>query len=117
MRRALQIVPDETSARTERLEFLGVMSEVKIPDAVPALVKACLAAVKDDGLEKAILSAMQNYDDPAIAEAVLKVYPVLGRESIRGREARRTQPLEPHVVLDPGRVARLARRQAAGGGA
>jgi putative membrane-bound dehydrogenase-like protein len=82
MRRALQIVPDETSARTERLEFLGVMSEVKIPDAVPALVKACLAAVKDDGLEKAILSAMQNYDDPAIAEAVLKVYPVLGRESL-----------------------------------
>jgi len=82
IRKAIRTVTDETAAREERLEFLGVMSEVRIPGAVPALIKACMAEVKDDGLQKSILSAFQNYDDPAIAGVVLNVYAALGRESL-----------------------------------
>ncbi len=82
IRKALQIVPDETAARAERLEYLGVMSELKVPGAVPALNRACRGVCKDDALRQAILLAYRNYDDPAIADVVLSVYPVLGRESL-----------------------------------
>ncbi len=82
VRRAIQVVPDETAPRAERMEYLGVMSEVKVPGAVPALSKACRGVYKDDALRKAILSAFQNYDDPAIADVILSVYPALGRESL-----------------------------------
>ncbi len=82
IRKALLVVPDETASRAERMEYLGVMSEVKVPGAVPALSKACRGVYKDDALRKAILSAFQNYDDPAIADVILSVYPALGRESL-----------------------------------
>jgi putative heme-binding domain-containing protein len=82
VRRALQIVGDETAARAERLEFLGVMSEVKVAGAVPVLSRAFRGVYLDDTLRQAILSAFQNYDDPAIADVVLGVYPALGREGL-----------------------------------
>ena len=82
IRRAILVVQDKTASRAERLEYLGVLSEVRIPEALPALVKACMGEVNDDGLQKAILTAFQNYDDPAIAEVVLNVYAALGRESL-----------------------------------
>ncbi len=82
VRKAIQVVPDETAPRAERLEYLGVMSEVKVPGAGPALSRACRGVYKDDALRKAVLSAFQNYDDPAIADVVLSVYPALGRESL-----------------------------------
>ncbi len=81
-RKAIQVVADETAPRAERLEFLGVMSEVKVPGAVTALSRAYLGVYKDDALRKAILSAFQNYDDPAIADVVMNAYPALGRESL-----------------------------------
>ncbi len=82
VRKAIQVVAEETASRAERLEFLGVMSEVKVPGAVPALSRAYLGVSKDDALRKAILAAFQKYDDPAIAEVVLSAYPALGRESL-----------------------------------
>ena len=72
IQKALRVVTDETALRSERLEFLGVMSEVKIPGAVAALSQAYRGVQKDDALRKAILLALQNYDDPQIAEVVLK---------------------------------------------
>jgi len=82
IRKALQVVADETAPRSERLEFLAVMSEVKVPGAVSALSRAYRGIYQDDALRKAVLSALQNYDDPAIAEVVLSVYPALGPESL-----------------------------------
>src|SRR5262249_7832755 len=76
-RKAIQVVADETALRSERLEFLGVMSEVKVPDALPALSRAYRGVFKDDALRRAILLAFQNYDDPTIAEVVLSAYPAL----------------------------------------
>ena len=81
IQRALEVVADETATRSERLEFLGVMSEVPVAGAVPVLSRAYRGVTKDDGLRKAILSAFQVYDDPAIAEVVLSAYSALGAES------------------------------------
>ncbi|MSU36204.1 MAG: c-type cytochrome [Pedosphaera sp.] len=82
VRKAIQVVADETALRAERMEFLGVMSEVKVPGALPALSRAYRGVYQDDGLRKAILSAFQSYDDAGIAEVVLSAYPALGRESL-----------------------------------
>ena len=82
VRKALQVVADETAPRGERMEYLGVMSEVKVPGAVPVLSRAYRGVARDDPLRKAILTALQNYDDPAIADVVMSVYPALGREAL-----------------------------------
>lgn len=82
VKKALEVVADDTAPRSERLEFLGVMSEVKVPGAVPALSKAYRGVFKDDALRKAILGALQNYNDPVIAQVVLSAYPALGPASL-----------------------------------
>jgi len=82
VRKAIQVAADETAPRAERIEFLSVMSEVKIPEALPALSRAYRGVYKDDALRQAILPTFQNYDDPAIAEVILSAYPALGRESL-----------------------------------
>ncbi|MDO8944053.1 MAG: c-type cytochrome, partial [Desulfobacterales bacterium] len=82
VRRALQVVADETAPREERLAFLQVMSEVGVPGAVPALCRAYRGIYQDDALRAAVLGALQNYDDPVIAEVVLGAYPSLGPASL-----------------------------------
>ena len=82
VRKALRVVADETAPRSERMEYLGVMSEVKVPGAAPVLSRAYRGVYRDDALRKAILTALQNYDDPAIADVVMNVYPALGREAL-----------------------------------
>ena len=78
IRRALATVADESAPRSERLDFLGVLSEVPVPGAVPALTRAYRGAAKDDALRQAALMAMQPYDDPAIASVILGAWPALG---------------------------------------
>lgn len=82
VKKAIQIVADETAPRSERIEFLGVMSEVKVPGALPALSRAYRGVYQDDALRKAILSTFQSYDDPTIADVVLSAYPALGKEAL-----------------------------------
>ncbi len=82
VRKAIQVVADETASRVERIDFLNVMSEVKIPGAVPALSKAYRGVYKDDALRKAILSAFQTYDEAIIGDVVMSAYTALGRDSL-----------------------------------
>ncbi|MBI3869642.1 MAG: ThuA domain-containing protein [Verrucomicrobia bacterium] len=82
VRKAIEVIADETAPRGERLDFLGVMSEVKVPGSLPSLKRAYLGVSKDDALRKAILSAFQSHDDPAVAEIILSVYHALGPESL-----------------------------------
>lgn len=81
LKKAIQVVADETATRAERMEFLSVMGEVKVPGALPALTRAYRGVSKDDALRKAILSTFQNYDEPEVADIILSAYPALGRES------------------------------------
>ncbi len=80
--RALRAILDDSAPREERLAYLGLMGEVKIPGAAPALCRAALSAGKDQSLQKAILTAFQNYDDPAIADVALTLYPILEGEAL-----------------------------------
>ena len=84
---ALRTVADETATRAERLEYLGVLAEVRVPGAVPALSKACRGIVKDDALRQATLTALAGHEDPAIAQVVLSVYPALGPLSLPTAQA------------------------------
>ena len=84
---ALKTVVDETATRAERLEYLGVLAEVRVSGAVPALSKACRGIVKDDALRQATLTALAAYDDPSIAQVVLSVYPGLGPLSLPTAQA------------------------------
>jgi putative heme-binding domain-containing protein len=84
---ALKTVADETASRAERLEFLAVLAEVRVPGAVPALSRACRGIVKDDALRQAALTALAAYDDPSIAPVVLSVYPALGPLSLPTAQA------------------------------
>ncbi len=81
-RKAISVIADETATRTERLEFLGVMAELKVPGALPVLARAYRGVIKDDELRQAILSALQNYSEPAVADIVISAYPTLGRASL-----------------------------------
>jgi len=78
IRRALATVADESAPRPERLEFLGVLSEVPVPGAIPALAQAYRGAAKDDALRQAALMALQPHEDPAIAGIILGAWPALG---------------------------------------
>jgi putative heme-binding domain-containing protein len=62
------------------LEYLDVLSEVHLPDAVPILLRAFQSAPSDDRLQRALLQALQTYDEPEIANVLLKQYPTLGRD-------------------------------------
>jgi mono/diheme cytochrome c family protein len=84
---ALKTVADETASRAERLEFLAVLAEVRVPGAVPALSRACRGIVKDDALRQATRTALAAYDDPSIAQGVLSVYPGLGPLSLPTAQA------------------------------
>ena len=82
VQKALKIVDDETASRTERMEFLGVMSEVKIAGALPALIRAYRGVYRDDTLRQAILSTFQNYDEVGVADIILNLYSALGHDSL-----------------------------------
>ncbi|MBM3845921.1 MAG: c-type cytochrome [Verrucomicrobia bacterium] len=79
--KAIRVVADATATRAERMEFLSIMSEVKVPGALPALTRAYRGVYKDDALRKAVLSTFQTYDDPGVADIILSAYAALGRES------------------------------------
>ena len=72
--RALKVVADPKADVRERIQFIQVFGEVATPAAVPVLL-ATLRDARDDSLKMAILSALQIYDDPSVADAVLKGYP------------------------------------------
>lgn len=80
--RALRLVLDEAAPRKERLELLGALGEVRQDRVVPTLLKVLRGASDDDGLRQATLVALQPFDRPEIAEAVVGLYPRLGSESL-----------------------------------
>src|SRR5207249_1348169 len=70
---ALRIIADEKSDKTQQLEYIQILGEVKRPACVTVLLKV-MSESTDDGLRGAALSALQKYDDPTVAPAVLNAY-------------------------------------------
>jgi putative heme-binding domain-containing protein len=77
--KALQTIADEKAKPNTRLEYIGILGEVKTPDSVPVLLQL-LDKSRDDALRKAALTALQQYDDAGIGERVVAVYNNLGKE-------------------------------------
>jgi len=86
-RKAIAVVADSAAPRADRLAYLGVMSDQKVPGAMPALARAYREAAQDDGLRQAVLASFQTYDDPAIADIVLDGYATLGGGSLATAQA------------------------------
>ena len=71
--RAFRIIEDETVRQSLRLEYLQIIGEVKVPNAVPPLL-ALFEKTTNGPVRQAVLGALQQYDDPQIGTRVLDRY-------------------------------------------
>ncbi|MDB6039653.1 MAG: hypothetical protein JWM99_3494 [Verrucomicrobiales bacterium] len=80
--KALRVIRDETSPKSERIELLGVLANIKSPTAVYPLVCCFRGAFHDNEIRKAAMAALQLYDDPIIADAVIDLYARLSPDAL-----------------------------------
>ncbi len=71
--RAFRIIEDETVRRSLRLEYLQILGEVKVPNAVPPLL-ALFEKSTNGPVRQGVLGALQSYDDPQIGARVVDRY-------------------------------------------
>lgn len=70
---ALSVLGDDQGDRSHQLQYVQIMGEVRVPGAVPVLLRlGCQSP--DNALRAAALAALENYDDPSIAPEVIKTY-------------------------------------------
>jgi putative heme-binding domain-containing protein len=74
---------DAKVAESERTSLVELLGQLGTSDCVPLLLDL-LAVAKSDNLRGGILSALQTFPDPCIAERVLALYPKLS-SSLRSR--------------------------------
>ena len=111
---ALHELSDDRADRSKQLQLLQVLGEVRRPACVPVVLRlACQSP--DNALRSAALSALAGYDDPAIADEVIKAY-VNMSEDVRASAqsllatrrtwaARFLEAIEGHAI-EPGTVPR-----------
>jgi putative heme-binding domain-containing protein len=73
---ALDRAADHRLAVNERAEFVRTLGELRRPDSRPVLL-GLLTAGEPDAVRTAALLAVQRYDDPALAWAVIGQYPAM----------------------------------------
>jgi len=73
---ALRTLADPSGDREKQLQYLRVLGEVRIDACRPAILDVARSSPINP-LRSAALSALAVYDDPAIADEVLKVYATL----------------------------------------
>ncbi len=71
---ALNRAADARLAVQERAEFIGVLGELKRPQTLPALLRL-LDQTEPESVRTAALLALQRYEAPEVAAAVLSQYP------------------------------------------
>ena len=77
---AFKLIADETADKNQRLECIQILGEVKQPETVPVLLKV-IGNPADQALHKAVLTALQPYDDERIAGEVLAAFGKLGPDA------------------------------------
>ncbi len=80
--KALRVIRDETAPKNERLELLGALADVHPLEARDPLIQCFRGAFRDDAIRKAALTVLQSYDDAAVADAAIDLYPRLGKEAL-----------------------------------
>ena len=73
--RALSIIREPRASIGERLAYVRIFGEINVPEAVPALLAVVESNQSSPALKQSGLQALQRYDDPEIAERVVKAYP------------------------------------------
>ncbi|MCA9114655.1 MAG: c-type cytochrome [Planctomycetaceae bacterium] len=76
---ALQEVVQPATPAATRLEYLTILGEIRIAEAVPALLQV-LRESDNEGLQKAALTALQAQKDPKIADQIISIHPGLKPE-------------------------------------
>ena len=76
---ALKVAADEQAKIDERLLCVRLFGEVNLKGSVPALLKL-VASAKSAELRKAALTSLLLYDDAAIGDEVVRLYPVLSAD-------------------------------------
>ncbi len=78
--KALAVIADDRADANERLQYVQIFGEVKQARSVPTLL-ALVGGARDEALRIAALTALQPYNDPAIAAAVIRDYAKLTDDS------------------------------------
>lgn len=106
---ALALVVDDTADREQRLQFVQILGEVKLPQAVPVLL-SLLRSPTHTALHKAALVALQQYHEPEIGAEVVALFPSLHPEDhaaafalLAGRAAWARTLLD---AIEAGRIAK-----------
>jgi putative heme-binding domain-containing protein len=73
LKEALRLLADGRADRARQIQIVQVLGEVRHSKAVPALLRLATES-SDNALQAAALAALQAYDDPQIAPAVLDAY-------------------------------------------
>ena len=76
----LRLVQDEKQPLAERVRYIEILGQINRRECLPVLTKLVTTASQPE-LRTAVLSAMQAYDDPAIAATVIQLYNQLPRET------------------------------------
>ncbi|HWG43164.1 MAG TPA: PVC-type heme-binding CxxCH protein [Gemmataceae bacterium] len=71
--KALAVLADVKADANQRLQYVQILSEVKQPKALPVLLEL-VDRSRDDVLRMAALTALQQYDNPAIGTTVIRLY-------------------------------------------
>lgn len=79
---ALRVLSDERGERAKQLQYLQVLGETAPASALPTILKLATSS-PDTALRTAALTALQRYDDPTIADLVLRAFPQMS-DDLRG---------------------------------
>lgn len=83
---ALQTIADENARAATRIQYIGIVGEVKIPASVPVLLQL-MDRSRNAALQKAALNALQAYDDPQVGERIVALYPKMNRDTQNAAQA------------------------------
>lgn len=77
--RALRIVEDDSVKTSVRLDYLQILGEVRVPSVIPDLL-ALFEKSTNTPVRRAVLGALQQYDDPVIGTRLVTAYSSLNPE-------------------------------------
>ena len=81
VKKGVAIVRDSKAKSEQRVALIRLGGELRIPTFLPALLEEIRKDPADEKARQAALAALAGFDSPAIAEAILAVWPKLTEES------------------------------------
>ena len=105
---AVQRAGDAKAPDADRIALIDLLGQTAKPDCVPTLLQT-LTDAKSDAVRAAVLTALQPFADPQIADEVLSLYPKWSAD-LKGRAqsllcGRAASGLELLKAVDAGRIA------------